>query len=97
MSFDGDFQTERPDFDEVDKAWRWGSDIGSKWFFYPFYFVTSASTKTIVAAPHGMELLEGKRTATVVKLFEECNKLPEANGMSVDDYLVFVMNRLIPA
>ena len=97
MSFDGKYQTERPSFSEVAQAWRWSSDIGSKWLFYPWHFVTSESTKTIVAAPHGMEIMEGKRTATIVKIFQECFKLPETEGMDVEKYHAFVMNRLIPA
>ena len=96
MSFDGKFQTERPSFSEVQQAWRWGNDIGSKWFFYPFHFVTSESTKTIIDTPHGMDIMVGKRTATVAKIFQECFKLPETEGMSPDAYMGFVMNRLIP-
>lgn len=69
MSFDGDFQAENPIFTEVDEAWSYSNDLGSKWYFYPWHFVVTDTTKTIVAAPHGMEALVGKRTATVVRLF----------------------------
>jgi len=40
MSFDGDYQTEKPEFDTIEEAWEYSNDLGSKWYFYPFHFVT---------------------------------------------------------
>ena len=85
MSFDGDFQRERPLFDNVDDAWEYADDLGSKWFFYPFVFV--ATEKTIKDAPKMLSFLIGKRIKTVQKLFKQHNEtLLNSGEDDVDDW-----------
>ena len=86
MAFDGDYKTESPIFEDKDGAWRYSDDLGSKWYFYPFHFVTSDSGKTIVDAPHPFEPLIGKRVATVARRFEQYAKQPESEGMDVERF-----------
>ena len=43
------------------------ADMGSRWIFYPFCFVST--DKTIVDTPDGLEFLKGKRITTVKKFF----------------------------
>ena len=52
MSFDGATQLENPDFKTVDDAWEHSNNLGSRWFFYPFHFVVTASGKTIKDTPN---------------------------------------------
>lgn len=47
-------------------------NMGSRWFFYPFWFVTTG--KTIVATPYGMESLKGKRVKTLQRMFKQAAK-----------------------
>lgn len=42
-------------------------NIGSRWIFYPFGFVTT--DKTIVDTPYGFEFLKGKRIKTAQRFF----------------------------
>lgn len=96
MSFDGTFKTERPIFTEVADALEYASDLGSKWYFYPWHFIVSDSTKTIVHSPHGMAAWDGKRTATVVKAFNALyTKMKEAKEEAgVDKYHFMLINQL---
>lgn len=87
MGFDGQIQRERPEFDTAEEAWGYSNDMGSKWFFYPFHFLTSASGKTIVGTPENLECFNGKRLGTVMRAFEKCSKLPEAENMEVEAFL----------
>ena len=86
MSFDGDYQTERPEFETVEQAWEHSNDLGSRWFFYPFHFVTTASGKTVKAAPDGLSQFEGMRLSKVASIFAETAKLPEMKNAGVDEF-----------
>jgi len=87
MAFDGDYQTERPEFESVEDAREYSGDLGSKWYFYPFHFVVSASGKTIVDASFPLDVLKGKRVSTVAKLFENFAKEESAQGMDVEQFM----------
>lgn len=91
MSFDGDYVTEGRDFADVDAAWSRASDMGSRWFFYPFHFVTSESGKTIIAAPEYLKHFEGRRVVTVARIFSALAALPEMASVDVDDFTVALM------
>ncbi len=79
MSFDGDYVTEKTGFDSIQDAWNHANDMGSRWFFYPFHFVTTASGKTIKDVPCSyMSHLSGLRVKAVAKHFEQVAKTPEA-------------------
>ena len=77
MSFDGDYVTEGRDFESVDAAWNRSNDMGSRWFFYPFHFVTTGSGKTIADTPELLEQFNGLRVKTVKKHFAKVAALPE--------------------
>ena len=84
MSFDGEYQTEHPEFDRIEDAWDYSDDLGSKWYFYPFHFVIKG--KTIAAAGYGLEHLEGRRIKTVEKLFYWASRKEETQGMGRDEF-----------
>jgi len=90
LSFDGDSVRETRDFATIDEAWDYASSLGSKWYFYPFAFVTSASGKTIVSAPHPLEWTVGMRVKTVKKIFKSYSEMPEAQRMDAEEFAYFV-------
>jgi len=92
MSFDGEYQEERPEFESIDKAWDYSNDLGSKWYFYPFHFVIT--NKTIVNAPGGFEWAERKRISTVARFFERCSKRKDAQGMDCDEFMFYMLDHL---
>jgi hypothetical protein len=93
MTYNGDYVTEGKNFKTIDSAWERANDMGSRWFFYPFCFVTSASGLTISEAPNYLnDLFKGMRVASVVKLFERMSKKPEAQKMGVEEFALFVYN-----
>jgi hypothetical protein len=87
MAFDGDYQTERPEFESVEDAREYSGDLGSKWYFYPYHFVVSASGKTVMAAPELLEPLVGMRVSSVAKRFAEFASTEEAQGMDVERFM----------
>src|SRR3990167_2979868 len=86
MSFDGDYQRERPEFETVQAAWEYSNDLGSKWFFYPFHFVVSASGKTVVDAPDILKHFCGMRVATIAKRFAEMSKRDDMAGADIYEF-----------
>ena len=82
MSFDGEYKRESPTFETIESTWDYANDLGSKWFFYPFYFV--ATEKTIIDSP--IKNLIGKRIKTVKLIFNELSKEPELAGASIEDF-----------
>ncbi len=87
MAFDGEYKTEPFIFETTDKAWEYSNDLGSKWFFYPFHFVTTESGKTIKDTPELLEHLKGLRVKTLAKHFEKVAKTPEAQVADVESFL----------
>lgn len=88
MSFDGEYVTERRGFDTVSDAWEHAEDMGSRWYFYPFCFVASASGLTVVDTPELLELFIGKRIKTVQAEFESLSELPEMQNADVDEFCI---------
>ena len=86
MSFDGGYRMEWPEFKTVEKAWQYSNDMGSRWYFYPFHFVVTASGKTIADAPEMFAHLKGKRVTTVAAIFNSASKLPELQNADVDQF-----------
>jgi len=84
MSFDGDYVTEGR-FDMVGEAWARSNDMGSRWYFYPFHFVSTE--KTIKEAPTPLEIFQGMRIKTVSKIFNSYSKRDEAQGMDCDEFV----------
>jgi len=86
MSFDGDYTVEHGGFKTVSEAWEWSNNMGSRWFFYPFHFVTSASGKTIKDASELLDWTVGQRVTTVQKVFDRVSGFPEAKDADVDKF-----------
>ena len=89
MSFDGDYVTEGQ-FKSVDEAWERSEDMGSRWYFYPFHFVTTESGKTVKAAPEILGHLEGVRVKKVARHFAEVAALPEAANVGAEEFAFMV-------
>ena len=96
MSFDGDTVIERDAFHEsfetVEDAWEHFSNLGSKWYFYPFAFVVTESGKTIKDAPELLRVFIGMRVNTVRSLFKRVSEMEEAQGMGVEEFTFFVLD-----
>lgn len=90
MSFDGETKPERGPFESIESAWQHLSDMGSKWYFYPFCFVTTESRKTIVAAPDLLKWTEGRRVASVARMFAAASILPDAQEMESDAFALLL-------
>lgn len=87
MSFDGEYVTENKrdeKFETIADAWERSSDMGSRWFFYPFHFITTESGRTIADAPDGLEIFTGRRVETVAGIFAEVSRFPEMVGADCD-------------
>ena len=89
MSFDGDYKTESPEFENVDDAWSYAGDLGSKWYFYPFCFVIDQAEEIAAAGPM-LEHLEGWTLSDVAAHFAEKSALPEAQGAGVEVFAMMV-------
>jgi CO dehydrogenase/acetyl-CoA synthase delta subunit len=92
MSFDGKFKVEgdgnrHAGWETVEDAWMACEDMGSRWYFYPFWFVVTASGKTIVDSPQNLEHFNHKRVKTVVNIFELLHEMPEVEDADVDSYI----------
>lgn len=88
MSFDGEFKRERPMFDDIEKAWEYSSNLGSKWYFYPFHFV--ATEKTIIDSPEPLEWIRGKRIKTIQKIFNQHSQKDITQGMDVETFMLTI-------
>jgi len=84
MSFDGEYQRERPEFDTINDAWEYSNDLGSKWYFYPFYMIIRG--QTVRDLGYGLEHLENKRIKTVARHFKEVSERPEMDGCNSEEF-----------
>jgi hypothetical protein len=89
MAFDGDYQTESPEFENIDDAWTYAGELGSKWYFYPFHFVLDQAGE-IAAAPPLMEHLEGLTLEDLAGHFREVSETPDAQGVDAEAYAFMV-------
>jgi hypothetical protein len=90
MSFDGETKTEQPVFGNVQDAWEYAGNLGSKWFFYPFTYIVTESGKTIKETPHGLEFLKGKRVKTIQKMFKRASTHTEMQDADVDIFINYL-------
>jgi hypothetical protein len=90
MSFGGDYVTEHPVFETIDKAWEYSNDLGSKWYFYPFHFVVTESGKTVRDMVKPLKQFKDMRIKTVKKMFKNASEREEAQGMDLEEFLFFV-------
>jgi hypothetical protein len=89
MAFDGAYVKERPLFNTIEDVWEYANDLGSKWFFYPFYFVISGNR--IKDTPEELTFLKNKKVFTVYKLFR---KLSEREDMQDTNVEIFISELL---
>jgi hypothetical protein len=87
MSFDGAYVKEFHNFQTIDQAWRYSNDMGSRWYFYPFHFVTTESGLTIADAPRPLGWMIRKRVKSIKKIFKSHSLREEAQGLGVDEYV----------
>jgi len=87
MGFDGEYKKESPKFNTIQEAWEYSNDLGSKWHFYPFHFVTTESFKTIRDTCLKLEYMNGWRTTKVVKTFLELSKDPDMQEIEPEEYM----------
>lgn len=91
MAFDGDTKLESPVFTDISSVWQYSSDIGSKWYFYPFCFAVTDSGKTVIDVPDEVwDWMKGMRVRTIERRLAELAALPAAEGLDVDRYMYFV-------
>jgi hypothetical protein len=84
MSFNGEYQTEHPEFETIEKAWDYENDLGSKWYYYPFPFVISGNT--IRGAGYMMEWTIGRKVKTIQKIFKAFSEKEECLNMGVEEF-----------
>lgn len=94
MGFDGEYVIEKDGFTTVNDAWKHANNMGSRWYFYPFHMVTTASHKTVVNASYGLECVSGKRLNTVSKLFKKVSEYPALNLADVDNFIWAIQTEL---
>jgi hypothetical protein len=91
MTFDGDYvkDSSHSNLEEAEKAF---SEIGSKWFFYPFGFILRGTK--VIESGEGLirmkdhkafsELMfKGRKLTTVVKTFKKTLEYCEKTGIEV--------------
>lgn len=94
MSFDGEYQTEKPKFPTAQKAWEYADNLGSKWFFYPFAFVVDNNVKTIVDTPNGLEYMIDWLVSDVVAEFAETNNsITDNDRITADDFIMMLWDK----
>ena len=91
MSFDGDYVTEGRDFKTPKDAGIRSEDMGSRWFFYPFHFITTGSGLTIKEAPSILSVFNGMRVKTVAEIFKRTAKLPKAQNVGPDEFALMLL------
>lgn len=88
-SDDGDYKTEREQFENIDDPWTYSGDLGSKWYFYPFHFVVNQADE-VVGAPEMMQHLEGMTIDDVAEHFREVSQSSDAQGVDAEAYAFMV-------
>jgi len=86
MACTGDYVTEGRDFKDVETAWNRADDMGSRWFFYPFCFVTTDSGKTIKDSPDQLKFFNRKRVKTVSRIFTQTIESAHDGLMDVEEF-----------
>lgn len=92
MAFDGDYVVEtdldhRDGWPTVGEVRNHCNDMGSQWFFYPFYFVVTGSCLTVVDSPYGLEWMNGKRVKTVKAIFKALSARQDMIGCDTDQFV----------
>jgi hypothetical protein len=64
--------------------------MGTRWYFYPFHFVTTGSGKTVRATPELLEHLNDVRVKQVAQHFAEVSATPEAQNADAESFAFMV-------
>lgn len=86
MAFDGDYVTERPEFESIEDAWEYSNNLGSKWWFFPFHFVIK--NLTIKDSPYLLDYFNNKRIKTTSRIFKSFSKKPEMQNMDCEEFAI---------
>lgn len=86
MSFDGEYITEG-EYQTEAAALERSDNMGSRWYFYPFHFLTSKSGKTIKNGGAFLNWTKGKRVKTIQKIFKRNSEREDLQNADVIDYL----------
>jgi hypothetical protein len=92
MSFDGDFV--RDSIGTLEQCQNQSADIGSKWYFYPFHFITTLSG-VVVDTGTGLvdmttkesfqsKLFKGRKLSTVKKVFKNTYDIAAKRELQLD-------------
>ena len=92
MSFDGDYVTERPEFESIEDAWEYSNDLGSKWYFYPFHFVIK--DVTIKDTPIHLDILLTNESQLLKKLFKRLSTRSDLINCDHDEYLNAIISEI---
>ena len=90
MSFDGDYQTEKPEFETIDETWDYANNLGSRWYFYPFYFVIETDEKKIADTGSYLEHLIGLTLEIVSGIFLSHSENPEMDGADYEAFAITI-------
>lgn len=94
MAFDG--ATVEDSFGTLENCRNRSADIGSKWYFYPFHFIVTATISEIVIETgsgiidtrtneaYQSKLFKGRRLSTVKKIFMKTHKAAEKLNTQLD-------------
>ena len=91
MSFDGEYKTERPEFENKESAWIYSNNIGSKWYFYPFHFLVTKSGKTIKDCAYPLDIFIGSRVDRVAKIFNSHSMIENSQGLDPNKFAFSLM------
>lgn len=86
VAFDGETITEKRGFQSANDAWEHAANMGSRWFFYPFAFVTTSTGKTIKDAPEGMRNMVGHRVSTIRRVFAQLAADPTMRDADPEEF-----------
>ena len=92
MSFDGEYKRESPKFEEVDGAWEYSGDLGSKWYFYPFHFVVSGNK--VVDTPQWFDWAVNRRIDTVTSVFKHVSDMEHMQNADIDTFTCEILKEL---
>jgi len=96
LSFDGDYVIEHNGFKTIESAWERAEGMGSRWYFYPFWFVFYEHSLRVADTPEGLERFKGKSLPTVRREFERFSKMPELQNADAELFSLCLQHNALP-
>lgn len=102
LSFDGECVCDS-EHDTLEQANEKASDLGSKWFFYPWPVMVRGKTIVDIGGvffnrktntPILYELFKGKRFNTIQKIFKKFSEKEEMQNVNVETFEEFIIDNL---